>query len=69
MLVFSFFFIIKTGMREAKILILLILFVGANSRLYTDENSVIFLRSVDSTTLEPSKSEEFYSSEVIANIF
>ncbi|MBN1197458.1 MAG: hypothetical protein JXA62_08640 [Candidatus Aminicenantes bacterium] len=56
-------------MREAKILILLILLACANSRLFTEENSVIFLRSVDSTTLEPSKSEEFYSSEVIANIF
>lgn len=37
--------------------------------LLPDENSVIFLRSVDSSTLEPRKSEELYSSEVIANIF
>jgi len=67
-LVFSFFFIIS-NMREAKILILLILLVCTNVKLFTEEGSVIFIRSVDSTTLEPSKSEEFYSSEVIANIF
>ncbi|MCK4835851.1 MAG: hypothetical protein KAT17_04405, partial [Candidatus Aminicenantes bacterium] len=37
--------------------------------LISSENSVIYLRNVDSTTLEPGKSEELYSSEVIANIF
>jgi ABC-type oligopeptide transport system substrate-binding subunit len=37
--------------------------------LFPSENSVIYLRNVDSTTPEPSQSEELFSSEVIANIF
>jgi peptide/nickel transport system substrate-binding protein len=37
--------------------------------LFYTENTLIYLRSVDSTTLEPGKTEELYSSEVIANIF
>lgn len=68
MLIFLFLFILR-DMRKTYIMVLLGLVLFSGFFLYPHENSVIFLRSVDSTTLEPSKSEEFYSSEVIANIF
>jgi peptide/nickel transport system substrate-binding protein len=35
----------------------------------SSDQTIIYIRGVDSTTLEPSKSEDLYSSEVIANMF
>jgi len=37
--------------------------------LLSSDQSIIYIRGVDSSTLEPGRSEDLYSSEVIANIF
>jgi len=63
------YFLEMSAMKKGHIRILLSLLLVSSCFFGADDNSVILLRSVDSNTLKPSESEEFYSSEVIANIF
>jgi ABC-type transport system substrate-binding protein len=48
-----------------RVLLLALMFVSALAA----EQSVIYLRLADSLTLDPGKFEDFYSQEVIANVF
>jgi len=54
---------------KIKILVFYISFVLLTSVIYTQNNSIIFLTSTDIETLDPALSSDFYSGEVLNNIF
>jgi ABC-type transport system substrate-binding protein len=49
--------------------ILFNLIISLSIFLASSDGVIIYIRGIDSTTLEPGESEDLYSSEVIANIF
>lgn len=56
-------------MKRITVCILFTLSIFLSFFLSSSDQSIIYIRGVDSSTLEPGRSEDLYSSEVIANMF